>query len=393
MAKKVGLGIDDTVFGTLAAKAKELLDRGVDFDEVMRISGEAFNASVQEIAPILADALERSMPKMLREHKRLNRGFERRLRWYWGPALDLYYAIVVSAEETGSNFREHHLPDGTSDALSDALLGLHARACRVAFEIHSLLSAGFPMGALARARTLHEIAVTAMVLGEYGREPEHPDLAERFLLHSNVQSWKDALVYQEHYEALGEEPFGDEELAAMQQAHDDVVARFGRDFKEPYGWAIGLPLTSLRQFDQLEKLARISHLRGYYRWASHEVHSDAKGWAMNSVERGGVTYLNSSRSNVGLADPGQMALISLHQVSVALLVDAVPSDADVSAERLVVMLTLQQMLDDALLAFKHGADEVEKAEQRYWERNDDKGARNLVLKLWHNARWHLSRWP
>lgn len=73
------------------------------------------------------------------------------------------------------------------DYLFEALTGLHARACRVAVEIHHLLAGGFPMGALARCRTLHEIAVTMMILADFGCMDEHPDLAERFLLHEDIK--------------------------------------------------------------------------------------------------------------------------------------------------------------------------------------------------------------
>src|SRR6266540_2224465 len=130
------------------------------------------------------------------------------------------------------------------------------------------------MGALARSRTLHEIAVTAMLVADYGRRPEHSDVAERFLNHQVVATYKDALVYQEHCETLGYEPFTDADVALMKAEFDRCVARYGPAYKEQYGWAVGLAGPRAPRFRDLERLAQVSHLRGHYSWASQEVHSD-----------------------------------------------------------------------------------------------------------------------
>lgn len=190
----------------------------------------------------------------------------------------------------------------------DALLGLHARACRTALEVYHLLTDGLPKGALARARTLHEIAVTAMVIADYGRRSEHRDLADRFLDHEAVATYKDALNYQLNCETLGYEPFSDEEMAEMKAGRDAVVAKYGSAYKEQYGWAAGLDKPTAPTFGDLEKLAKLSHLRSHYSWASHEVHSDAKGSFLNESIWGETIYRETSYSDDGLADPGHMAL-------------------------------------------------------------------------------------
>jgi hypothetical protein len=42
------------------------------------------------------------------------------------------------------------------------------------------LSSGFPKGALSRCRTLHELAVTSIVIAEHGREAAYSDLLSAF---------------------------------------------------------------------------------------------------------------------------------------------------------------------------------------------------------------------
>ena len=65
--------------------------------------------------------------------------------------------------------------------LHDALADLHARACRTALDVFHLLESGLAAGAMARCRTLHELAVISMVLREYSSHEGH-GLAERFLI-------------------------------------------------------------------------------------------------------------------------------------------------------------------------------------------------------------------
>ena len=111
-------------------------------------------------------------------------------------------------------------------------------------------------------------------------------------------------------------------------------------------------------------MANLSHLRGHYKWASHEVHADAKGWAMNEFQAHGVRYRATGRMNTGLADPGHLALISLHQCLVSLLL----STDEPSPWNLLACMTIQPLVDDAGELFAKGAHSVaveyERAESR-----------------------------
>jgi hypothetical protein len=362
---------------------QQILDAGGSMEEAEQAVSDAMQASLTNTAPRVVDSLIRSAPRMLRERRRNHRRVRRHLRKHWGKALDLYLMLVVCAEEAGTEFdKEHRPPDGEPfDPTYDALLGLHARACRTALEVFHLLSDGLPMGALARSRTLHEIAVTAMVIADYGRRSEHANLAERFLEHGVVASYKDALVYQEHCRTLGYEPFSDAEMALMKSEADQAVARYGKVYKDQYGWAAGLDGSRAPKFRDLERLANVSHLRGHYSWASHEVHSDAKGWALNVREWGDKLYRETGYSNSGLADPGHMALISLHQSTVGLLL----SPQDPSPRSLLVCESLAILLKKAGDAFLAGHEAVEK---------DNAGAQRRQARLAQTYRsWRrLTSW-
>src|ERR1700733_3365035 len=92
---------------------------------------------------VLAERLRAGGPRMLREHRKIRRGFERRLHQRWGPALDLYESVRVCCLEAGENFarRYRQQVDGLASKLA-ALTVLHAPACPVASEVQSLLRPG-----------------------------------------------------------------------------------------------------------------------------------------------------------------------------------------------------------------------------------------------------------
>jgi Family of unknown function (DUF5677) len=336
-----------------ADRMSHALAKGLDEDAAMTLADEAFREALDEAldkyVPRVTKKLVRTAPRMLRRHRRHQRAFERRLRKQWGKALDLYYAVGVAAEEAGSTFDSTHRPAAVEhqDFVFEALTGLHARACRTAFEVHRLLSSGFPKGALSRCRTLHELAVTSIVIAEHGREAVYSDIAERFLLHEVVMGYKDALVYQDNCKTLGYELFSDEDMAEMKRGHDALIQRYGPAFGKPYGWASAIE-PSPSTFRDLERLAELTHMRSHYRWASHEVHSDAKGSALNVYRHGGIAYRSSGITDSGLADPGHLALISLHQCTVYLLTRGTNS---LSPRDLLALLAMEVLVDRSGEAF------------------------------------------
>ncbi|NYJ76554.1 DUF5677 domain-containing protein [Allobranchiibius huperziae] len=361
---------DETFYDTVAEGLHGLVNDGMHVDEAMALATRAIDPVLDEAAPVLKRTLIRNAPKMLRERRRLHRAFRKQLRKHWGPALDLFYVLTVCAEEAGADFYSGRVAGRDSDlrALHEALTGLHARACRTALEVHELLSSGLASGALARARTMHELAVTALILQKYSRLDGHADLAERFLAHDDVQNWSDAQTYQSDAGVLSVEPFTDAEMADMKTRHEAAVAKFGQAFTGRNGWAAGLNGMKQPTFRDLERIAKLSHLRGYYRWASHEVHSGSKGSRLNVHHRGGRSVKSSGYTNAGLAAPGQMALISLHQTTVAVLLSADP----ISPQDLLVLKAMQSTLDDSCKAFVAGARSVQRAEERYQDAATDR---------------------
>jgi hypothetical protein len=365
---------NERLVASLVEAAQRLQDAGMEKTEAFVTANKTLLERLGQQAPAFAESLQREGSRTVRKQRWYEGGFHRRLRRHWGGALDLLLILVGIAEEAGSycDARNRAHVVETNDVLFDVLHRLNGQACRLTREVHALLQAGFPFGALARTRSLHEISVRAQVLKAYGRGQEHEDLAERYVLHDHVVNYKDALEFQRHAARLGYEPLSDHAMAEMKEMHDVLVARYGSVYRSAYGWAAGLPdLPSRPSFADLERFVQIDHLRGHYAWASHEVQADSKSMRLNVLERGGSSALLTGATNFGLADAGVLAAIYLHQtlVSFLLCVD-VPAHFD-----LLTLQAMARLVDDAEKAFGQGQARVEAAEERLQTRLARRGKR------------------
>lgn len=333
------------------ALAEKHESSGMSSEEAMECGlVEALEILTEDGPPQVAAALKADGPRILAERRRLDRGFEKRLRQRWGSALDLYYMIAVACQEVGAEgYQEANQCDEGGDderALLEAVSGLQARACRQSLEVLSLLEAGFPKAAHAVSRSMHEGAVVASVLTEYGSTPEHSDIGLRFLLFDHITNLMDAEEHQRYAERINHEPFTDQEMAALRTTKAAVLERFP-DLDRKMGWAGDLPGLRKRTFEELEVIAGIDHLRPYYTWASHEVHAYPKGVRLNQSGLDGDLWKLAGRTNAGLADPAQGALIALNQVTASML--TVPGVA--SPSRIVASRAAMALLDEACEEF------------------------------------------
>lgn len=297
------------------ALVSEAVQQGADEAKITA----ALEAATQAAADALAERLKADSARMLREHHTFRTGFEWRLQQRWGQALDLYECVWVCCMETGEEFvrkQGGHAEEHRAFKL-EALTLLHGRACLIASEIHAMLRTGHAVGAQARWRTLHELAVVAYVLGRHNE-----DISERFLLHRYVERFIDAKHYQKYCEALGYEPFSDETMGEIRRQCDEVVSRYGATYKNPWGWAKALfpAMKDAPSFAKLEELAGLGHFKPWFGLSSHGIHGGATGALHIRDFYGRGKAMLCGPSNAGLADPGSGALISLYQVTTALLV-------------------------------------------------------------------------
>lgn len=282
---------------------------------------KAIATALEHVPPDILRSLYADAPAALKDRREMLRGFEGRLVDRWGEGLDRLEMLIMIAQEAGGTFVEDmHLED--ADELSEeqiqlvnALIGLHARACRCASEVICLMKGGFADGANARWRSLHEVTVTALFLLDH-----QGDTSERYLEYAAVERLCNAKEYQRHCEVLGYEPFADKDIDEMTRAVDAVVAKYGKDFKNKYGWAAKVLGKSDPTFAQIEESLDMSEWRPFYKLACHSVHAGSQGLMFSlAIPQGSDIWLLPGASDAGLCDPGQQTAVSLSLATIALL--------------------------------------------------------------------------
>ena len=315
------------------------------------LSAEVPGILQETLGPIsehVCEDMKKSWPAYKRAQNKDQSGFLRRLSQTWGGGLSLLEMLVTIAIEVGSETLEFESNQTTLDFCHSRL---HARACQIAQEAIVLMRYGFADGAMARWRTLHEVVVVMEFLREHGEE-----VAKGYVDHQVVESWKAAQLHQEKCTRLGQDPFSDEELRSLKKEYDLILQKYGKEFRKDYGWAAVALGNKPPNFAEIEKSIRLDHLRPYYKLASHNVHANPKG-AFFRIGTLGEEVLLAGPSNAGIADPGHIVALSLHQATV-FLVSMRPS-----YNHLVAIKIMERLTDEIGAALLQSHRKVERAAQ------------------------------
>ncbi len=304
---------------------------------------------ISNLAKSVKDSLLSNSQRRLDERRELFAAFCRRNYKRWQVAFDLLETFIVICTEAGENFNKTYRPTAVeeNDVVFDIVVRHHARACHIAQEIMCLLKAGFPDGAHARWRALHEVTATAMFIEKHGRE-----CAERFYWHDVIESYKGMLQHRKYEHRLQEKGPTDEEFENCKGIYHQLIAKYGKAFGKPYGWASHVITNNRVTFADIEENVSLDHMRPYYKWASQNIHAGAKG-INNKLGLCEATedILLVGQSNSGMTDPAHASAISLAQITTALL------NIEPNIDRLVVLniiLEMEKEIGEAFLQCDRG---------------------------------------
>ncbi|HWP97885.1 MAG TPA: DUF5677 domain-containing protein [Syntrophomonadaceae bacterium] len=347
----------ETMINTLREKNFDLENTEKLNDIVSTVVGN----SAPEASNVILKSLKANAGEMLQEHFLIRQEFEARLLRRWAKPLNMLEMLIVisleSAEMLLSN--DDFVTSQEHSFLFQVLANIHARAIQISYEILCLLRGGYPDGALARWRTLYELAIVALFLDKHGNE-----VAERYFGYQAIENYREMLEYQLHCEQLGYEPLEPDEISEVEKQRKNAIDKYGPEFNKDYGWAIAALRKKKVIFKDLEDEVELDHMRPYYKLACNFVHSGPKGayFKMGLIDNHKANELMvSGASNYGLADAGQNTCLSLTQITNCLLSLQPTFDSIVTMK---IMTMLIKEICDSFVQVQRDIEEEEKSKIR-----------------------------
>lgn len=370
---------------------ERLTEVGLNPMEVGGAVAEAISEVARDRGRHVAISLMRTGPAFLHSTHRDYVRFRARLRDVWGEALDLYEMALVASREAGEIYNEEMEGGGHVDyAPFDALRRLHVRGCLVAAEVYALLADGYPEGAWARWRTLHELSVVAVTIGT-----EAPSIAERYLDHSVYEAWRDSQVLAGR--GLDDEISEREQLAIDLRRLTD---QHGAGFRDEWGWAYSIfgRRTTFRMLE--ERAEELASLRATYREASHYIHGGSGGAARAITEFRGRAEFRVGPTNGFLGEPAINAMRSLEVLTRVLLQSGAPPDvANPAVMSLVTIHAMSEMVARAELEFDRATARLASLESQFRGAESSRAGRwlhvirlrRLRLRRYRRTAWAVAR--
>lgn len=291
-------------------------DMNIKIDKPEQID-KVLEKVLPEISDIIFKQLSMNAGEMLQEQSYIRDEFEARLHGRWMRAFNLLEMLIVMNTEVGQEFIEQTSTEENKSYKFNVLFRIHTRACQITYEILTLLKSGFPDGAIARWRTLHELAVLSFFIFDNDEE-----LALRYIEYEGIENAKEMFEYQKRCGKLGYKPLLWKEIDRIKQRRRELIMKYGQEFAEEYGWTCSVLEKSKRNFKGIEEQVSLQHLRPFYKMACDQIHLGPKGNVISLALMGDNDRTNfylCGASNYGLADPGQNAAISLVQIATCLL--------------------------------------------------------------------------
>lgn len=303
----------------LKPKLKEVVEGlSAKIDKFENEIDETMESMVEGVTDIMAhsflEALDEQMGKVLEDQSAITQEIAENVFSVWGEPLGLLQGLIVVADECAEAYVTRCDDYAADDLVHEVLIRIHAKAVQVSKEILTLLMNGYPGGAQARWRTLHELSVVSAFISEHGQE-----IAERYIDHEAVEIYKAAIQYNDYYTRLGAIEIPQEEMDAMRKDYLEVLDLYGTNYKGEYGWAARALNSKKPTFRDIEVSVDLDHHRPYYKSASANVHANPVGVFNNFGLLSDENIILSGPCNVGFAEPAQSTIISLNIITTTML--------------------------------------------------------------------------
>lgn len=218
--------IADALTAALDGRPAEEVERFIKAGGI----GRTLDESIPDVSRGFADSLVEAMPGMIAHRRGFQATMAEQVRHTYGDGLDLVEAVLKMADESGDEFVDRYFRDDDGVPIMLWVLAhLQARACPIAEEALILLRVGLGLGAYARWRSLHEMAVVGTFIEQHGEET-----ALRYFEHIEVDSWLQLRAAEDSGRITDEQR---EALVKAEADVDKLKEKYGERFLTDYGWA------------------------------------------------------------------------------------------------------------------------------------------------------------
>ncbi len=292
---------------------KEKLTCGTTSSDIPDQTETFLNRLIARASDSFAEDVFSKTKDLQEKHTESGKDFQIRNELRWETSFRELDILIHTCRELGDFAKEYIWQDSNNigKSLCEAITTLHARSVRVSNEILALMRAGFPDGAMARWRTLHELATIGKFLTLAGNE-----IAERYIAARICQSKRAANRYELRRVKANLPPLGENERRQINEGYEEVLRLYGNEMKDDLGWAT--PFFSFKStkarvtFDKIEEQVGLEHLQPWVKFAHQEVHASfIPPYRGLGVSESSKTVHLVGPSDSGMVDPGQNMAISL----------------------------------------------------------------------------------
>lgn len=328
-------------------------ENGINPNEIPDVIDETIESAATKTAKSMFEIINKDMPKILRAKRKEIKSFEKVHQKRWRRCLELLELQLVISEEISQEFHNNFDQNNeeTDNALDytslEALHNLHTRAVLVGREILCLLRAGYADGALARWRSLHEIAV---IISFICIAENRQEISTRYILSREVQALKSMKDFNKYVEKAKPERFSDEEIQYAKERSEKIKEKYGKELENDYGWAYPTLNNKKPQLIHLEQHTGLDYWRPRFKWASNYIHGNFKPHdtllGLSEVnDNDDIEFYLTGPSYSGITDPGHMTSISL-LIATTHLLTTMPI-----IDHMISIKTLSILTDEIELAF------------------------------------------
>ncbi|QCO54845.1 hypothetical protein EOK75_03000 [Pseudorhodobacter turbinis] len=308
----------------------------LDSDEAGNLYSELFEKVRADCEASSLEGYKNSAPELLAEMRVDARGFEERNFERWKPSFDHIEMMWSIAQELGEMHGKAIKAEGGEDdnPVMAALAHIFPRALLVTQEIICLLKGGFPDGAFARWRSLHELTVTAMFIEKHGEAAAIPYFLSFRFAERNAAKRRNLSS-----DLTGIRCFTVDEMAVFEARCDEAERILGRSVGK--GETAGewpKIMQKHPQFDKIEKDVGMDIGRPVYKMASTHTHANHRpmGDLLGMFEADAEAHLVGP-SNSGFVTPLRMTAVTLAQITMTYLFHGANADRIVHADTMAAL--------------------------------------------------------